>query len=808
MFQIPRASCSAGFSRRHLLGATALLGSSAVMASTALTARPAAAAVVLGQAVAMGPLRVGGIVAGRHQGMFRSFSLTSTTGVGSISVGGTRYLVSFNAGEGIDTVQIFHADTGQLYFRGSTPGPVEGNWVHDGTGNLYFTSGRSLMVASITGREVRQFGTAAAGLTTLYDLQIDHRGRIWAGTFPDGVLLCLDPATGRELTRTPALGNGNTYARGLTLSPDRRTLWAATGTEDPDLFRIDVDAPGVVTRVGIPDRGTNYVIQRVLARGRKVFVWHRNKAGSSIVSVHDSVSGLWEAPPVTFSGSSISPADGNGWIYVNSWGNVRRIKVTEPTMRSELVGSVPIRTTASVDLVGSTVYLVTTETPTLAAARISTTGTVSSTVSYQVVPVPLATQSMVIDGDTNTAYAGGYRGDGLCSTNLATGEFAHSASGAEIEQIEGMAIDGRTLFVGSYPKAVVVTHSLTKGVQDPSAFATRAHLSDSHQQSRIFAWASAESHVAFGTVPEYGLRGGALGTYERSTGKVTVYNKLIPELSIVGLTAEGHTVYGSTSVRGGMGSTDWSGDAVAFAADARTGALRWKRTLAGTKELYGPVLLNGQLYVATLDTVVELRVSDGTPLRTFVLGNRTGRAAWQSVELAVIPGTTRLAHLAWGTLTILSTATGRYSRVLAGTDRHLDFDGAGNLWVTTGTDIVKLRTDNAHKDGSPYAPPASSPFVDVTPGTPFYKEMAWMAEVEVSKGWSTSRGAEYRPDVAVARDAMAAFLYRLAGSPAYAPPSSSPFVDVTPGTPFYKEMAWMAEVEVSKGWSTSRGAEY
>ena len=82
-------------------------------------------------------------------------------------------------------------------------------------------------------------------------------------------------------------------------------------------------------------------------------------------------------------------------------------------------------------------------------------------------------------------------------------------------------------------------------------------------------------------------------------------------------------------------------------------------------------------------------------MRTFVLGSRTNRAAYNSVDLALIPGTKRLAHLAGGTLSVLEPATGRFSAVLTGANRHLDFDRDGSPWVTVGNDIVKLRYERA-----------------------------------------------------------------------------------------------------------------
>ncbi|MEV8000968.1 S8 family peptidase [Pseudarthrobacter oxydans] len=103
--------------------------------------------------------------------------------------------------------------------------------------------------------------------------------------------------------------------------------------------------------------------------------------------------------------------------------------------------------------------------------------------------------------------------------------------------------------------------------------------------------------------------------------------------------------------------------------------------------------------------------------------------------------------------------------------------------------------------GSPdYTAPAESPFDDVVTGQQFYKEMAWLAESGISKGWVEDGRRLYRPLQSISRDAMAAFLYRMAGSPDYTAPAGSPFADVVTGQQFYKEMAWLAEKGISTGW--------
>lgn len=109
--------------------------------------------------------------------------------------------------------------------------------------------------------------------------------------------------------------------------------------------------------------------------------------------------------------------------------------------------------------------------------------------------------------------------------------------------------------------------------------------------------------------------------------------------------------------------------------------------------------------------------------------------------------------------------------------------------------------------GSPeYEAPVVSPFADVSTGQQFYKEMAWLAERKISTGWDEGNGVRtYRPLQPINRDAMAAFLYRMAGSPPYAAPPASPFRDVSTGQQFYREMAWMAERSISTGWDEGNG---
>ena len=94
--------------------------------------------------------------------------------------------------------------------------------------------------------------------------------------------------------------------------------------------------------------------------------------------------------------------------------------------------------------------------------------------------------------------------------------------------------------------------------------------------------------------------------------------------------------------------------------------------------------------------------------------------------------------------------------------------------------------------------PKESPFKDVDPSFPFYKEIVWMHQRGITTGYWDGT---FRPHDPVNRDAMAAFFYRYAGAPGYTAPVNSPFNDVQNGDAFYQEITWLKQQGITKGWS-------
>ena len=100
--------------------------------------------------------------------------------------------------------------------------------------------------------------------------------------------------------------------------------------------------------------------------------------------------------------------------------------------------------------------------------------------------------------------------------------------------------------------------------------------------------------------------------------------------------------------------------------------------------------------------------------------------------------------------------------------------------------------------GSPsFTPPSRPTFRDVPRTSKFFTEIEWLAKTGITTGWPDGT---FRPLNPIARDAMAAFLYRAAGKPHFTAPARPSFRDVGRTTMFCKEIEWMRATGVSTGW--------
>ncbi|WP_186816383.1 alpha-L-arabinofuranosidase C-terminal domain-containing protein [Cellulomonas aerilata] len=89
-------------------------------------------------------------------------------------------------------------------------------------------------------------------------------------------------------------------------------------------------------------------------------------------------------------------------------------------------------------------------------------------------------------------------------------------------------------------------------------------------------------------------------------------------------------------------------------------------------------------------------------------------------------------------------------------------------------------------------------FADVVEGQPFYDDIRWLADNRLSTGSEVGGQTLFQPKAALSRQALAAFLHRYAGSPSYVP-TDPPFTDVRPEDTFFTEIGWMQSMGYARG---------
>ena len=82
-------------------------------------------------------------------------------------------------------------------------------------------------------------------------------------------------------------------------------------------------------------------------------------------------------------------------------------------------------------------------------------------------------------------------------------------------------------------------------------------------------------------------------------------------------------------------------------------------------------------------------------------------------------------------------------------------------------------------------------------GNLFENDIIKLGEKSITTGYPDGG---FHPLESIERGAMAAYLYRLAGSPEFEAPADSPFSDVPTTHPFYKEIAWLKATGITTGW--------
>lgn len=128
-------------------------------------------------------------------------------------------------------------------------------------------------------------------------------------------------------------------------------------------------------------------------------------------------------------------------------------------------------------------------------------------------------------------------------------------------------------------------------------------------------------------------------------------------------------------------------------------------------------------------------------------------------------------------------------------------DAAVTVWFRA-TDVAGNVSAEASVDVAAVEPEPEVPdFADVVEGQVFYDEIRWLAEAGLSRGTVIGDATYFYPASPVSRQAMAAFVYRYMDADFTPEPGTQTFSDVTPEHPFYVEIEWMHAQGLTDGYA-------
>lgn len=610
----------------------------------------------------------------------------STAAPRIVTVQGRAKLVTVVSGNPA-SVQMVDLVSGALEHRKEIPGLTNGWAITVGKdGRRLYLSGDEghLMSFDADTGVLTDLGRATADATEVFGLARAPDGRIWGASYPRGEVWFFDPTTS-EFTSLGSAEPGAEYAHSIAVDAER--VYVGVGPIRPKIIAIQIDDPGsrAVIPPPVPIR-QGFVSELAVQQGLVAARFPGDRYG-----LYDVRTGRWRegsdpSGAVQTQFPTVSLAD-RPFVYLSQgrlW-KARRAGSAGPA--TELVAVLDLPPSLRSTVVGTTVegasgaWLFTHDGETTVraidvsrqlAGTSDTAGAVGPVRVFRIGlrPSPLRVKSLAA-GNDGLVYVGGFGGPSLAAFTTDGGLMTRyprkgDPTRGAIGEIEGMTALGRYQFLGSYTGARILRFDTSLPWDDGTNPVQVASLG-SLQQDRPAAWAASDGRAYFGTVPKYGLLGGALGWVDGSDAAATVIRSPIADQSIVSLAAQGHVLYAGTSRWGGLGATPMSDSGILFAYDTDARKLLWTLKPTLRSQAISSLLRtdSGELWAVSGAHLVQIDAASGRVVRDMRLwaGTPTGGPTYSSTQMTSANG--RIYVAGFGGLYSVDPATLRVVAVQA-----------------------------------------------------------------------------------------------------------------------------------------------
>lgn len=590
------------------------------------------------------------------------------------------------------------------------PGGAKDIWTHvvDPDGRVYIAATNGKLYRYTPGQEeIEELGVIISGESAIYGLSADENGNIYGGTYPNGKVWKYDPQT-KQFTDYGTVHTGHNYVRSLAYYNGK--LYAGLGTQGR-LYEVD-PATGNKTEIplpqvaGVTEGNYPFVYQLDVIRdgsGGDYLFAHLSGNGISTLIVYDLVKKEWrnEQFPNFHGNRTYAFGDGKAYYKLNSTGGNKLVEIdlaTFQTTESDMVQDFSLKG-------GGFVQLANPEFPGHTLVNIRFDGKVGffniTTGKYTEKPAIVEGQPIPVHniekGPDGKFYMSGYPGGSAAIYDPATGQNTVIPMG----QAESIGFVGNYVYFNVYPHAEIYRVDIT----NPAGGSTKV-FTIGEEQDRPYISLTVGDTLYLGTIPDYGLLGGALVVHDTKSDPATfeVYRNVVQDQSIVGLAYKDGKIYGSTTIWGGLNATPTASAAKIFVWDTAT-----KQKIAEvTPNLPGkaPTMIsgltfgedgllwaaaNGTIFAVDPDTLQVVKMKEIYP-------NVTDYGMWRPIHMRW--GTDGLLYTdLYGKLTVFNTKTLEYQD-LGINSQLFTLGNDNNIYYISGTKLYKIEvTQGDNSDG-------------------------------------------------------------------------------------------------------------
>lgn len=426
---------------------------------------------------------------------------------------------------------------------------------------------------------VTDLGSPIPGDTFVMSLAAGPDGSVFGGDYPSGGAFAYTPGSGFSQVGPRPVAPPEQYVRGVAYDSSNGVLYAGigahahlmacpgAGSNCTDILPAQYQADAFTYSVSAGD-GYVFATMSPTGNGNGDLLILKVTVGAdgtvSATQVTDLASVKYPGASAVINGSVYYAAtDNNLWRYDIAANTATRLGVNPPTgprgWGSTTIGGDPVLLGMGNGSNGPIVV------------RYDTVaGTLTSVTAVNAPKVPTDIEDIQAGPDGNI-YSSGFRSAAVGVYTPMRSDLSLQHTGG-LSQAEGAAnIDG-TLYWGTYPGADIYGYTPAqpwKSGSNPKVVCSLTALN----QDRPYGMVNAGGMLYIGTEASYGDLQGALTVYNPATSTCATNQNVVPDESITSLAYLGGTVYGGTSIWGGLGIQPTQTDAAFFTVDTASGAI-------------------------------------------------------------------------------------------------------------------------------------------------------------------------------------------------------------------------------------------